>query len=1034
MKRKDFSEKWLGEIGGWKALKEARGMHKSGAVVRSVLDETSGGQWLMKGLVAAGRKQLACGLRVRSQSDVENLCSCSVSRRDGALCEHSLAVALAAMHPADEVEEPASAESTKEAAPKTKTQPGLRADFEMHGDLKRMWSKGRIQLLAKLTPDAEIESDPAVEWLSAHGVKVAGGGGSFPVVVGRSDLVALWQSMVGTQGRIVRNESPISIGEMPARMQLSVGESDSGGVRLERNALGDGSILLPDEESGTIWLWQEKSGRLLPVSVPSGERLRRELWSLMVDGSTLEMPVEWFIGVSAAIEDAFLLESDDDFLRRFSISPARLQLHLEVEGSLNAVSAKLEFSYVGSDENPLSERVPAGSRDEIPMMRDPVDSLRFLTRDASAESRSVRRLLSAGFSEPDDKGWLQLRGEDSILAFYAGLLPQLENEANWEVVRGERFRHVTRDVQVVRPVVEVAGSGEDWLEFELNYEGPGGERLDPADLQRLLQMGKSGLKKADGKRLAADLSAIGDMQEVLRDIQPEQSAGHYRVDRAQAEFVGRSAIGWGGSDGGLVGFHDETPPEFGALEECLRDYQKQGAAFLFARCQGGAGALLADEMGLGKTLQTLATLQALAKRSKGGAALIVCPTSLLGNWKKEAEKWTGQMKTLVLHGPKRAGLFSGINDNDLVLTSYGSLVRDIDKHAGIDYLAVVLDEASMIRNPDTQAAKAVRRLATKGRIALTGTPVENSVRDIWSILQYAVPGYLGSREDFKERYELPIARNPEGSKLEQDRLRRRLQPFLLRRTKREVAPELPEKIEQVRVCELTAAQKEVYAGLLKKGREKVDDLLKAQGFAAARMSILSILLRLRQVCCDLRVLEGFGKAKDADSTKLDALGELLDEAEAGGHRVLVFSQFVGVLSLLKNWCEERGTEFAYIDGSTPAEARAGEVARFQGGNGPGVFLISLKAGGYGLTLTAADTVVHFDPWWNPAVEQQATDRAHRIGQEKTVNVYKLICADTVDEKILRLQEKKRRVIDAAINDEAPLMSGLNEEDIADVLS
>jgi SNF2 family DNA or RNA helicase len=315
---------------------------------------------------------------------------------------------------------------------------------------------------------------------------------------------------------------------------------------------------------------------------------------------------------------------------------------------------------------------------------------------------------------------------------------------------------------------------------------------------------------------------------------------------------------------------------------------------------------------------------------------------------------------------------------------------------------------------------------------LTGTPVENAVRDVWSLLHFLMPGYLGTRSDFKERYEQPVSQEPGGP--EHRRMIQRLAPFVLRRTKKAVAPELPDKIEQVVWCELSAAQREAYSKLVDLSRREVS---KAEGLknpGQARMLMLTALLRLRQACNDLRLLgEGFGGGADAgaaESGKLEALDELLTEAGDGAHRVLLFSQFSSMLDLLQAWLEERGVAFCRLDGST--RDRSAQVDRFQTGTVP-VFLISLKAGGVGLNLTAADTVVHFDPWWNPAVEAQATDRAHRIGQKSTVTSYKLITRGTVEEKILQLQQRKRSLMDALVESEQPLMDGLTMDDIAGLL-
>src|SRR5439155_14369555 len=316
-------------------------------------------------------------------------------------------------------------------------------------------------------------------------------------------------------------------------------------------------------------------------------------------------------------------------------------------------------------------------------------------------------------------------------------------------------------------------------------------------------------------------------------------------------------------------------------------------------------------------------------------------------------------------------------------------------------------------------------IRSKHRLVLTGTPLENSVLDLWSIFDFLMPGYLGAAQDFRERYEIPILREKDPAT--QTRLARRLRPFLLRRLKRDVVKDLPEKLEQVSFCELTTDQQQVYGQVLEASRKEVIDAVGAQGLARSRMVILTALLRLRQVCCDLRLLKLDQINPDAASGKLDLFSELLEEVIDGGHRVLVFSQFVSMLTLIRERLEAEEIPYQYLDGSTPNRGEV--VERFQTDNSIPVFLISLKAGGVGLNLTGADTVIHFDPWWNPAVEAQATDRAHRIGQTRIVTSYKLITRDTVEEKILKLQARKREMIEATLEGEEPFAEKLDWNDV-----
>jgi SNF2 family DNA or RNA helicase len=324
----------------------------------------------------------------------------------------------------------------------------------------------------------------------------------------------------------------------------------------------------------------------------------------------------------------------------------------------------------------------------------------------------------------------------------------------------------------------------------------------------------------------------------------------------------------------------------------------------------------------------------------------------------------------------------------------------------------------------------VKAVRAKHRLVLTGTPLENSVLDLWSIFDFLMPGYLGTAKDFRERYELPIAK--EKNTEAQTRLARRLRPFMLRRLKKDVAADLPAKIEQVSFCELTPDQRGVYQQVIEASRKEVLAAVGAQGLAKSRMVVLTALLRLRQICCDLRLLK-LDKVNPANASgKLDLFGELLEEAIDGGHRVLVFSQFTGMLALLKERLAAEKIDFCYLDGSTTD--RGAVVEQFQQSEAIPVFLISLKAGGVGLNLTGADTVIHFDPWWNPAVEDQATDRAHRIGQTKVVTSYKLITRDTVEEKILLLQNRKRDVILATLGGEEAFAESLNWEEIQELLA
>jgi SNF2 family DNA or RNA helicase len=473
-----------------------------------------------------------------------------------------------------------------------------------------------------------------------------------------------------------------------------------------------------------------------------------------------------------------------------------------------------------------------------------------------------------------------------------------------------------------------------------------------------------------------------------------------------------------------------VPP---ALDGQLRPYQRLGVAWLWHLYRHELGGILADEMGLGKTVQALALLAALraAEPPVPGACLVVCPASLMENWRRESVRFTPGLRLVVHHGERRSDSAAALGEADLVITSYGTLVRDQELLASVEFTCVIADEAQHLKNRRTQNARALGALRARGRLLLTGTPLENSLDDLRSLFDFLMPGYLAAA---------PAGARGEDKAWFDERLRAQTAPYILRRTKAAVAPELPAKIEQTVYCELGPRQAALYREWQERGERELDSLA-AGGASEARLRLATLtqLLRLRQICCDprlvgpertgavptedrpnsdagtARAVAGVpGQTEDnptyADSAKLETFRELLEEAVDDGHRLLVFSQFTSLLALLRKELETQGVACCYLDGTMSTRARHLEVDRFQQSPDVPLFLISLKAGGTGLNLTAADTVVHFDPWWNPAVEAQATDRTHRIGQKRVVTSYQLICAGTVEEKVRQLQAAKRALL------------------------
>lgn len=435
------------------------------------------------------------------------------------------------------------------------------------------------------------------------------------------------------------------------------------------------------------------------------------------------------------------------------------------------------------------------------------------------------------------------------------------------------------------------------------------------------------------------------------------------------------------------------------LQDTLRPYQKIGVSWLHHLFKNKLGGILADEMGLGKTLQAITLLATLKASGKKGTSLVICPASLVENWRRESEKFAPQLNVFVNHGSTRIKKASDLQGYDLVITSYGTLIRDQKKLADTDFISVIGDEAQHIKNKRTRNAKAIASLHTQGRFLLTGTPVENSIQDLISLLDFIMPGSWKG---------IPTGARGDERKWHEQRIQEQAAPYILRRSKLKVAPELPEKLEQIIFVDMTKDQRTAYDNARRAASDEISALeTSGASQGAVRMKTLTQLLRLRQICCDPRIVNDQLPA-DA-SAKLASFLELLEEAIDGGHRILVFSQFVSILTLLKKELEAQDIPYCYIDGKT--RDRMGEVDRFNDDDEIPIFLISLKAGGTGLNLTSADTVIHFDPWWNPAVEAQATDRAHRIGQKKVVTSYKLIVAGSVEEKVLQMQGEKKKLLE-----------------------
>lgn len=686
-------------------------------------------------------------------------------------------------------------------------------------------------------------------------------------------------------------------------------------------------------------------------------------------------------------------------------------------------------------------------------------------RDSAAENAALAALDRAGL-KPLRAQWLRpsearrefgqmlgLASEAAWSGFFADQMPALR-EAGWRIECPADFRH--RVLVVTDWDAELEEEANGWFALSLGIEVDGRRLelapllhqlfhreprwLDPNKLERIGNDESVIVFSETGERIAIPAQRIKPLARTLVDLFDAPDGGALRVSRFDAPRLAEALDEnwqtrglqpleeWHARIRNAQGIKSVGPPQGLAIE--LRPYQLEGLAWLAHLRANDLAGILADDMGLGKTAQALAHL--LAEKQAGRLdrpALVVLPTSLIFNWKREAGRFAPDLSVLKLQGKARGEAFAQIPHHDICLTTYPLLWRDRAQLAAHAYHYVILDEAQTVKNAASQAAQVVRQLDARHRLCLTGTPLENHLGELWSQFDFLLPGFLGAVRDFTTRWRNPIEKR--GDALRGRLLAQRVAPFILRRKKEDVAKELPPKTIVLRTVELEGRQRDLYETVRSAMDKRVRHEIAARGFARSQIVILDALLKLRQVCCDPRLLKLPAAEKVKERAKLDLLMEMLPELVEEGRRVLVFSQFTRMLALIEAELNERGIGYSLLTGQT--QKREAAIARFQDGAVP-VFLISLKAGGVGLNLTAADTVIHYDPWWNPAVENQATDRAHRIGQTKNVFVYKLIAAGSIEEKILALQDKKAELAAGILNEDGESMAKFGEDDIRDLLA
>ncbi len=986
---KEWTEEWVRGATGWKPFKEGKALHDNGQVTAFKLGGNA-----CQAAIKEGRQTLRPTVKVLGPADIQAQCGCIENRSTGAICSHAVAVLLAAVAARNSRSEPG---SVSQAPSKTRSEPAawtIRLSSRFRDEL----SAGRlaVRLLPAQGPPTDADKRLA-QWLGPSGAT------RNSLLLTEEDWGAFLDAVAG-HPRI----------EVEGGSQALVIEPDPGPpLRLRDSRLEKGALHLSIEQpSAAVFVsWGTTPAlagpdfiRRLPVISPDSRWIShvREL----ISHGSVKLPIDEALPALDAWLD--LLETPrSGWLGELCLQTLPPQFVFEFEGTLDAIDGTLKVAYPGLAPVAL----PPADQPLPGLPRLDTQQHRALTRHPEAERQAVNQLLWLGFEATGGNDRFKLKDRARILDWISDGIRSLEGQA-WTLRPGTRFQQIASKISVVRPKIRSRPAQGIAKAFKLSFTATDGNAISSAEVRRILRGSQRAFKRPDGGAYLLSRTCGEMVEPLMEDLGVGRFDEPFRVRQASAivfenlsKFLAKSLecnLFQSFSSVDLNNWHVR------GLEAKLRDYQRKGVAWLYARLTELGGALLADEMGLGKTIQTIASIIYFKDKGGEGPSLVAVPASLVGNWQIEIARFAPKLRCLVLHGADRDRLRDQVGKSDVIVTSYGTLVRDLAFHLQREYRLIVADEASLLRNAETDNAKALFKLRARARLALTGTPIENRPRDLWSLFQFIAPGYLGGLPQFCQRYELPMDAGEAAVRGVLQRLQLRVSPFILRRTKEEVAKDLPEKLQIDEWLALAPSQARLYASLSQSGLEEIERIREREGKDFWRMHLLTLLLRLRQICVDPGLLnvETDGQA----AIKIDRLFEILQEQKENGLKTLVFSQFVENLRRIEKRMEKRyGTVFR-LDGST--RNRFELVQNFQQCTGPAVFLISLKAGGYGLNLTAANTVVHMDPWWNPAAEAQATDRAHRIGQARPVTVYRLLTRDTVEERVHLMQRQKRTIIEA----------------------
>lgn len=708
------------------------------------------------------------------------------------------------------------------------------------------------------------------------------------------------------------------------------------------------------------------------------------------------------------------IESNVNIVEKYKLFDLGVKVYLDIDDNSNVIAA-VKFCYNNEEFNPFDEEVIVKENRNIikeTKVKELFEKYHFLL--------NVKEKI------------LFLKDEDSIYEFLTSGIELFMQK--FEVLVTDKLKNK----QIIKNKNLNLGVRVNNNLIEIDIENLNLNENELKEIFNRYKLKKKYFRLKDGSFLNLDYSSIDTLIKLKENFsvtEKEISTGKIKVPKYRAVAVDNilsndKNINYEGDSNYKkiirdISFNEYTEFELPKeLNGNLRSYQKTGFNWLKTLDMYNFGGILADDMGLGKTIQIISLL--LDNKKEGNTSIVVCPTSLYMNWESEINKFAPTLRALVISGlqKEREKIIKKISKYDVVITSYDMLKRDIELYKNLEFRFVIADEAQYIKNNNTKNALALKKLNAKTRFALTGTPIENSLSELWSIFDYIMPGYLYSYNKFKEYYEIPIVKD--NDYMVKERLKNLIAPFVLRRIKREVLKELPEKTETIMYNEMEDEQRNIYDAYLADTKLKISEEMKDGEFEKNRIKILSLITRLRQICSHPSLfIDNFS----GGSSKLNQCMQLLEDGISSGHKILLFSGFTSMFDIITKELDKRNIKYYMLTGKTDTSARAKMVEEFNENSDIKVFLISLKAGGTGLNLIGADMVIHYDPWWNFAVQNQATDRAHRIGQKSNVQVYKLITKNTIEEKIINLQDKKKNLLDSVISDKETFINKLSKEEI-----